>query len=85
MKNWMLVCCYERDIEAPRFFKSKDEAVEAMCKDVADYIDFTTEEIMDARLDGVKIDNSTIVGDDYAYSDRHAYCDWKIFNIGGDI
>ena len=81
MKNWMLVCCYERDIETPKFFDTKEEAVKAMCADVADYIGFTVDEVIEARSNSGEIDNCTYIGIDYAWSDRHANCDWKIFNL----
>lgn len=82
MKNWMLICCYERDIERPRFFETKEEAVAAMCAEVADYTGLTVEEVEEARNNGMETDNgSTYIGEDYAWSDRHACCDWKIFCI----
>lgn len=30
MKNWMLVCCYERDIEKPMFYETYEEAYKQM-------------------------------------------------------
>ena len=81
MKNWMLVCCCERDIEHPRFFETKEEAVYAMCADVGDVLGMTPEEVMETRLNGTEINLYAIVGDDYAWSDRHVPCDWKVFDI----
>ena len=83
MKNWMLICCFARDITTPQFFETKDEAVEAMCEEVADYIGFTTDEIMSIRLDDGKVDEYTHVDDDYAWSDKDYDCNWRIFNIEG--
>jgi len=78
MKNWMLVCCYERDIETPQFFDTKEEAVKAMCADVADVLGMTVDEAMEAR------ENKNGINE-YAWSDRHTTGDWKIFNLIGRV
>lgn len=93
MKNWMLVCCCERDIETPRFFDTEEEAIKAMCADVADVLGMTTDEVMEVRANGDilrdtelgKFNEYAWIGDDYAWSDRHVPCDWKIFNVEGRI
>ena len=85
MKNWMLVCCYERDIEAPKFFDTKEEAIRAMCADVGDVLGMTPDEVMEARENKTRIDDCAYVGDDFAWSDRHISGDWKIFNLIGRV
>lgn len=93
MKNWMLVCCYERDIETPKFFDTKEKAVRAMCADVADVLGMTIDEVMEVRANGDtfhdtepgKFNEYAWIGDDYAWSDRHVPYAWKIFNIEGRI
>ena len=88
MKNWMLVCCYERDIETPQFFDTKEDAVKAMCADVADVLGMTVDEVMEARenKNGKNgINEYAWIGDDYAWSDRHVPGDWKIFNLIGRV
>ena len=85
MKNWMLVCCYERDIETPKFFNTKEEAVKAMCADVADVLGMTTDEVMEVRANKNEIDEYAWICDDYAWSDRHNPGDWRIFDISGRV
>ena len=85
MKNWMLVCCYERDIETPQFFDTKEEAVKAMCADVGDVLGMTPDEVMEARNSKNGINEYAWIGDDYAWSDRHVPGDWKIFNLIGRV
>jgi hypothetical protein len=92
MKNWMLVCCCERDIETPKFFDTKEEAVKAMCADVADVLGMPVDEVMEVRANGDivrdtepgKINDYAWIADDYAWCDRHVPCDWKIFNLMPD-
>ena len=88
MKNWILVCCYERDIETPKFFDTKEEAVKAMCADVADVLGMTTDEVMEVRANknGKNgVNEVAWIGDDYAWSDRNVPGDWKIFNLIGRV
>ena len=85
MKNWMMVCCCERDIETPKFFNTKEEAVKAMCADVADVLGMTVDEVMEVRAKSNSINEYAWIGDDYAWSDRHVPCDWKIFNLIGRV
>ena len=85
MKNWMLVCVTERDIENPRFFETEQEAFNEMCKDIADLTGLLLGEVIEGYHNGGDIGRDTYVGERYAYSDAGVCCDWRIFNIGGDI
>lgn len=85
MKKWMLVCCCERDIETPEFFDTKEEAQEAMCKDFAEILGLTVEEAKKIMLKGHDVNEYARICEDYAWSDRHVPCDWKIFNIVGRV
>lgn len=84
MKNYMLICCCERDIEAPKFFDTHEEAHEAMAKDLADVLGMTKEEVMESYLEGKELGFYACLNYDSAWSDRHTTCDWQIFYIGGD-
>lgn len=81
----MLVCCCERDIETPEFFDTKEKAQEAMCKDFAEMIGWTTDEAKKVMLNGHDVNEYAQIFEDYAWSDRHVPCDWKIFNIVGRV
>lgn len=85
MKNWMLVCCYERDIETPSFFDTEEEAVKKMCAEFGEVVGITPEEAMEMRLEGKELNGSAYIGTDYAWADKHVPVDWKIFNLIGRV
>ena len=88
MKNWMLISCFERDIDRPLFFNTKDEAFKAMVEDFANTTCMTVEEAMEVYNSGEHVycevtDNEAWCNE--AWCNNRGNYDWKIFNIGGDI
>lgn len=79
MKNWMLVCCYERDIEEPQFFETYEEAYEQMRMEFLAMLGWKEEELEEMLIES---------GDECglvkmaAWAERYGNnCDWKIFNL----
>ena len=81
MEKYVLLCCYERDFEAPQFYDTFEAAQNAMCGDY---------EAM--RVDEDADDDDDEDGDEYAFDhgidDMSAFingsdwnCDWKIFKV----
>lgn len=83
MKNWMLVCCVERDIEEPRFYETYEEAYEQMRSEFAEFMGWNLDEVDDLMADSGSNVGLASMG---AWGERFGNnCDWKIFNIEGRI
>lgn len=79
MKNWMLVCCYERDIEEPRFFETYEEAYKQMRMEFLAMLDWKEEELEEMLIE---YDDECGLVEMAAWAERHGNnCDWKIFNL----
>lgn len=85
-KNWMLICCCNRDLETPSFYGTKEEAHKAMCAEVAEAVGLTPDEVIKSYSAGIKeVDRDAYVGNDFAYADKNDTCDWRIFNMIGRV
>lgn len=83
MKKWCLICCFEREIEHPLFFNTKEEAHKAMVEDFARTIGRTFDEAMEVYSSG---ENTYCeISDTDAWCNNHGNYDWRIFCIAGEV
>ena len=83
MKKWCLICCFEREIEHPLFFDTKEEAHKAMVEDFARTTGRTFDEAMEVYSSG---ENTYCeVADDEAWCNNRGNYDWRIFCISGEV
>ena len=80
--KYLLVEVMERDISAPIFFDTHEEAHSEMCQCVADVLGVSKEEIVESYLSGDDYDDQTCVLENTAWTERHGNnFDWKIFKL----
>ena len=79
MKNWMLVCCYERDIEEPMFYETYEEAYKQMRMELMEMMGWEEGELEEMLIE---YGDECGLGVYAAWAERHGNnCDWKIFNL----
>ena len=81
MNRYMLICVCEREIEEPKFFDTYEEAHNAMCKDFADVMGLTYEEVMETYHECEEIDYACINPENAWCERHHNNYDWKIFYV----
>ena len=80
--KYLLVEVMERDISAPIFFDTHEDAHSEMCQCVADVLGVNKEEIVESYLSGDDYDDQTCVLGNTAWTERHgSNFDWKIFKL----
>lgn len=78
--KYLLVEVMERDISAPIFFDTHEEAHSEMCQRVADVLGVDKAEIVESYLSGEDYNDQTCVIENAAWTERFGNnFDWKIF------
>lgn len=81
MDKYMLISIEGQDFNFPKFYNNHNKAHNQMCKEVADIMGMTWEEVMETYLEGIEIDNYSCVTENTAWCERHQNYQWEIFHI----